>query len=433
MRDHVHSPDQVTPPKADRPPLILVLWNQVQEDVYQVLRDEGPQTLAWDPNRKVPDVGTVEDEMQALLDAIRQNGYRVACVNVKDDLEKLLAAVTLYEPALIFNLVEYIYDDETLEPAVAALYDLLGVPYTGSPPQALATCQNKYRTKILLDYEGLPTSPFFVASPGRRVPNPAEFDMDYPIIVKPAREDASGGIETSSVVLDYEQLVTRCEYVFREFEQPALCEEYIEGREIHAAILGNNPPVVLPLFEMEFDDSEFNPEGEWRPQIISYNAKWDPHSKAFYTMDSVCPPEDLEPEVEQRIKEVAVEAFKLLGCRDYARVDMRVDEEGDPFILEVNPNPDLADGSAYVMCAEASGRSYAQIIGDIVRLGLARRAREHAAAAAAPAVISDHLLRRYAREPAPARPARADTADPGVAHSGADGAADPDGSGGATP
>lgn len=417
-------------------PSVLVLWNQTDEDVYEKFREQGPVPLAWNPDEKVSEVGTVQEELDQLVEAIRANGYRVNLVNVKDDLDKLFAAITLHEPDVIFNLVEYLYDDESQEANVAGLYELLELQYTGCRPRVLATCQSKVLTKVLLEDAGLPTAAYFVAKPGKPIPDltAAAYDLEYPLIVKPASEDASGGIEPESVVLDHDSLTRRCEYIFKEFEQPALVEEYIEGREIHAAILGNfvqgkrNPPPykeewkvapeqpeVLPLFEMEFDDSEFNPDEEWRPEIISFKAKWDPHSPQFYTMDAVCPPHDLDPDLEDRIRKVALAAYQMLGCRDYARVDMRVDEEnGELYILEVNPNPDLADGSAFVMCSDASGRTYAQLLGEIVRMALRRGKKEDK-----PKVISDHLLREYtakqsaaessADEAGVAAPAREDT------------------------
>jgi D-alanine-D-alanine ligase len=249
---------------------------------------------------------------------------------------------------------------------------------------------NKYRTKLLLEAADLPTAEFFLA---RSLPVPRDHGLNYPVIVKPASEDASGGIEHASVVHDLEGVQSRVQYVLDEFEMPALVEEYIEGREIHAAILGNDPPEVLPLFEMEFDDSQFNPAREWRPQIISYRAKWDPHSKEFYSMDAVVPPRDLDPELEREVRGIAVGAFRALGCRDYARVDMRVDDEtGQPYILEINPNPDLVDGAAFMMCAAASGRSYPDALGEIADLAVARGRRRRKKDAALP---SDLLLREY--------------------------------------
>ena len=139
---------------------------------------------------------------------------------------------------------------------------------------------------------------------------------------------------------------------------PALVEEYIEGREIHCAILGNDPPEPLPLYEMQFKGGVDN-EGRPLPNIITYRAKWDPYSRDYYAMESKCPVDDLEPEIVAHIQDVALRAYDALGCRDYARVDMRLDPKtGEPYILEVNPNPDLADGCAFAQCVRASGRTY---------------------------------------------------------------------------
>jgi D-alanine-D-alanine ligase len=351
-------------------PTVLVLWNQVEEDVYEHWRAQGQRPLPWDPERQVPDVGTVAEEMDRIIEAVRAAAAQVHVVNVEDDLDRLLAAVRLHRPDVVLNLVEYFADDSGLEAAVAGLFELLGVAYTGNPPLVLSLCQNKHRTKLLLEAAGLPTSPYFLVE---SEPVPTDHGLTFPLIVKPALEDASGGIEAASVVLDQAALEARVRHVLTEFEMPALVEEYVDGREIHAAILGNSPPEVLPLFEMEFDDSEFNPEEEWRPQIISFGAKWDPHSPDFYSMDSVCPAQELEPEMEEYIREVALQAYRVVGCRDYARIDMRIDEEeGEVYILEVNPNPDLADGAAYMQCATASGRTFEQTIAEIIGMAWER-------------------------------------------------------------
>jgi D-alanine-D-alanine ligase len=371
---------------------LLVLWNQVEEDVYEKWRVEGPRSLEWDPNRTVPDVGTVAEEMAAFLNALRAARFEVEVVNVEDSLERVIGAVRLYRPDAVFNLIEFFNDDQVQEAYIAGLFELLGVPYTGSPAIALATCQNKYRTKLLLDAADLPTSPFFIC---KRLPVPDEHDLQFPLIVKPAYEDASGGISHDSVVHDQANLELQVARVIKEFEMPALVEEYIDGREIHVALLGNNPPEVLPLFEMEFDDSEFNPTDEWRPQMITFKAKWDPHSKDFYSMDAVVPAQDLEPETEEYIREIAAEAFRVVGVRDYCRIDMRVDwDDAEPYILEVNPNPDLVDGAAYMMCATASGRSYAETLGQIADLAIARGRRRVDLAAELP---SDDLLREFVK------------------------------------
>ena len=392
---------------------LLVLWNQTEEDIYETWRNEGPKALEWDPNKTAPDVGTVAEEMAGFIQALKEGGFEVHLVNVEDDLERVISSIRLIRPDAVFNLVEYFNDDQVQEAYIAGLYEMLGVSYTGNRPICLATCQNKFRTKLILEAAGLPTSPYFRVEPGEELPSDEDHALDYPVIVKPAYEDASGGIEHKSVCQDREQLKAQIAHVFKEFRQPALIEEYIDGREIHAAIMGNfgtpdpkNPsvvptevPEVLPLFEMEFDDSEFNPTDEWRPQIISFRAKWDPHSKDFYSMDAVVPPEDLDEETAEYIRDVAARAFQTMGCRDYARIDMRVDEDGEVYILEVNPNPDLVDGAAYMMCAAASGRTYSESLSSIADMAI-RRGKEAAAKAAALAneLPSDQLMREHVKQ-----------------------------------
>lgn len=365
---------------------LLVLWNQTEEDIYERLREEGPQALPFDPTRTAPDVGTVAEEMDAFVGGLRNARFAVEVVNVHDDLDTLIGSVRHHRPDAIFNLVEYFRDDQQQEAYVAGLFELMGVAYTGNRPITLATCQNKYRTKLLLEAAGLPTAEFFLAT---KLPVPKDHGLAFPLIVKPAFEDASGGIETDSVVKDQTALEDQVARVLSEFEMPALVEEYIEGREIHAAILGNHPPEVLPLFEMEFETPA--EDVDWQPQIITYRAKWDPLSKDFYSMDAVVPPRDLDPAVARHIREVAVGAFKAVRGRDYARVDMRVAPDGQPFILEVNPNPDLVDGAAFAMCAAASGRTYAETLGAIADLAVAR-GRSVLRKATGP---SDQMLKEY--------------------------------------
>jgi D-alanine-D-alanine ligase len=221
---------------------------------------------------------------------------------------------------------------------------------------------------------------------------PKDLALRYPLIVKPAFDDASGGIDAGSVVRDRAGLDKRVALVVDDHKMPALIEEFIEGREIHCAILGNDPPEALPLYEMQFKDGGVDNEGRKLPGIITYRAKWDPFSKDYYAMESKCPVDDLEPEVVKHVQAIALRAFAALGCRDYARVDMRLDEKtGEAYILEVNPNPDLADGCAYAQCVRASGRTYSQAVQQIVGFALAR-ARTKQVKEPFP---SEQLLREY--------------------------------------
>jgi D-alanine-D-alanine ligase len=376
-------------------PRVLILWNQVGEDIYEKWKAEGPLRVDWDPDEIATEVDTEKEEIDALVAALRDADCEVECLNAQDDLGRVMDVIRRDRPDLVFNLVEHFHDDEGQEASVAGLYELLGVEYTGNRATALSLCQNKVRTKMLLSAAGLPTPPYMVVE-ALPVPAPATRGLTFPLIVKPAREDASGGVEDDSVVWDQDALVDRVRYVLEWFEQPVLCEQYIDGREIHAAILGNEPPRVLPLFEMEFDDSYFREEGEVsRPSIITYSAKWDPTTEAFYAMEPVCPAH-LDPALADRIRALAAAAFHVLECRDYARVDMRVDRTGNPYILEVNPNPDLAVDGAFETCAKASGLSYPQTLRAIVDAALSRCAPEAPVADDAPEpACTDVMMQRH--------------------------------------
>jgi D-alanine-D-alanine ligase len=351
--------------RGQRKKKVLVLWNSVEEDIYEQLKKDGPKPLSWAPEKESTIVETVGDEMRAIRLALREKGYQVRVVNLEDDLDHLILTVRSFRPDAILNLVEIFADDPILESAIAGLFDLLGVPYTGATPLCLATCQRKFRTKVMLAAEGVPTPRHRLVE---RLPLPRRLGLGYPLIVKPVREDASGGVNRESVVYDRSALEKRVAWVLEHFAQPALIETYIHGREIHAAVMGNDPPRVLPLMEVLFEDG-----GPREPQILSYDAKWDPESRDFYSFETVVPPRRLPPGVARRIRDIALRSYRCLGCRDYARVDMRLDAEGNPFVLEVNPNPDLVSGTGFMACGEAGGRSFAEILSEIVEMAIARR------------------------------------------------------------
>ncbi len=349
---------------------VLILWNSGGEAEDESLPEKGPQVLPWDPEQTAMDVTSVQDEIDAIVAAVRGCGFKVRIVDIEDDLDTLLAAVRRYKPHVIFNLVEIFNDQAVQEGYVAGLYDLLGVPYTGAGPLCLMTCQRKSRTKVLLEAQGVPTPAYQRID---ELPVRKDHGLEFPLIVKPAREDASGGVHAASVVNDHVELTEQVRRILEDFQQPALVEEYISGREIHVAILGNDPPEVLPLLEFEFDDP---PEGdEDRPQILSYEAKWDTLSPDFYALDVRVPARKLPRAIGNKIRQAARDAYKLTGCRDYARVDIRVDEDGNPHVLEVNPNPDLAEGTGFMLCAEQTGRTFQQTIGELLDMALARGPR----------------------------------------------------------
>jgi len=370
---------------------VLILWNQVDEDVVDLWRRDGRRTPDWDPTKIVEPWDTVVEEIALIERSVRDGGLDVVTYNIEDSFANLMGIIEKERPDAILNLVEFFHDDLEHEMHVPALYELLGVSYTGNRPLALALCQKKPHAKALLAGAGLPVPRGIVVDIGQAPPPDQDLGLRYPMIVKPAFDDASGGIDAGSVVHDRAALEARVQLVVGEHKMPALVEEFIEGREIHCAILGNDPPEPLPLYEMCFKDGGVDNEGRALPGIITYRAKWDPYSRDYYAMESKCPVDDLPADLVRRMQDIAVRAFAALGCRDYARVDMRLSKSGDPYILEVNPNPDLADGCAFAQCVRASGRTYAQAIQQIVGFAL-ERARNKAKREPFP---SEQLLREY--------------------------------------
>jgi D-alanine-D-alanine ligase len=348
---------------------ILVLWNQVDDDVYEHYRRDDRRTVEWDPTVEVEPWETVEEEMRLIVHALRGGGHETTLVNIRDDFRELIAAIERTKPDLVMNLVEFYRDDPEHEHHVPAIFELLGVGYTGNRPLSLSLCQKKPQAKALLAAHGIPVPRGMVVEAAA----PADLGgLRFPLIVKPAFDDASGGIDASSVVHDRAALDARITRLLAENRGAALVEEYIEGREIHCAILGDQP---LPLYEMQFKGG-VDDHGKPLPRIITYRAKWDPYSREHHAVEGKCPVDDLEPELVARIQAIALRAYHALGCRDYARVDMRLDPAtGDVFVLEVNPNPDLADSCAFAASAQASGRSYPQLICELVSIALARTRR----------------------------------------------------------
>lgn len=349
---------------------ILILWNQTDEDVYEHFRRDGRRAPDWDPSLEIEPWETVEEEMQLIVRALEGGGHTAKLVNVRDNFATLLQAIETERPDVIMNLVEFFRDDPEQEHHVPAIFELLGIPYTGNRPLALSMCQKKPQAKALLAAAGVPVPRGIIVDDDR--PIPQHLDLRFPLIVKPAYDDASGGIDSGSVVHDRPALENRVAQLLRENRMTALVEEYIEGREIHCAILGDHP---LPLYEMEFKGG-VDDHGRELPRIITYRAKWDPYSRDHHAVEGKCPVEDLEPEVVAHIESVALAAYRALSCRDYARVDMRLDTRtGEVFVLEVNPNPDLADSCAFATSARAAGKTYAQMICQIAELAIARIAQ----------------------------------------------------------
>jgi D-alanine-D-alanine ligase len=228
----------------------------------------------------------------------------------------------------------------------------------------LGLCLDKAKTKIILSHYGIPTAKFDLFN--ESIDGCKKINLRFPVIVKPVHEDASAGINEKSVVYDRKELEERVEYIIKMFKQPALVEEFIDGREVNVAILGNNPPVVLPISEIDFSHLPSH-----LPKIVSYEAKWIPNTDYYEKTIPICPA-PLEPELERKIKDIALSCYKIMGCRDYARVDMRIDKEGNPYVLEVNPNPDLSRNAGFMRSASVYGLTPEETIVKIAEIAIER-------------------------------------------------------------
>jgi D-alanine-D-alanine ligase len=351
-----------------RQKVVALLYNDIPytpENEQPV--DLSPEALGFTPYFDLEDI-PAEQEYTNIERALTEAGYKVASYNVKDRFERLFKFLARRKIDVVFNLVEYFHGRPEQEMHVASFYELLEIPYTGAPPLTLALCQNKPMAKALMRSFDLPT-PRSMTIRTMEDFKPRH-NLRYPVIVKPACEDGSGGIENASIVSSSEALKARVEYVLEEFRMDALVEEYIEGRELNVAVIGNGDARrVLPISEIEFGGM---PEHLYK--IVSYQAKWDPLHEAYHKTIPSCPA-NLPKHLTEEAQALALAATQALGTRDYARVDMRLNEKGELFILEVNPNPNLSEGTGIARSAEAAGLSFSQLLNHIVESALDRATR----------------------------------------------------------
>ena len=240
-------------------------------------------------------------------------------------------------------------------------------PYTGSSPFALGLALNKFHVKQILRSAGIPTARGYLCVPNSKPSVPR--GMRFPMLVKPARQDASLGINSNSVCQSAAQLEQQIRYVQEVYEQEALVEEYLDGREFNVSVIGDQNPEVLAVSEIDFSGL---PDGE--PKIVSYRAKWDEESLMYCSTKPICPA-SLTRRLENRIRDVALRSYLCVGCRDYARVDMRTDARGNVYVLEVNPNPDISPKAGFARAARAAGFTYTEMILRISEAAMGRGAK----------------------------------------------------------
>jgi D-alanine-D-alanine ligase len=344
-------PEPRPPPRRTRiSKRIAVLYNIDYED-------GGPDT---DPAYAArAEVGLVAESIGV---ALKDAGYDAQLVPVDGDLVDLRTRLLEIDPDCAFNLCESLAGDARLESAVPLLLELLGLPFTGSPPEVLSFGLRKDRVKQRLQAAGIPTPEGRVVT---RAGGPC--DLAFPLIVKPVREDGSVGIWRTSVVHDEAQLARAVEALMGTLRQPCLVEQFIDGREFNVALLGHPTPRVLPLSEIDFGGL---PAGA--PHIVSYDAKWASGSEDDLGTVPVLHP-SLGSAVAARVRRVATDAFRAVGVRDYGRVDVRLAAGGLPYVVDVNPNCDLSPHAGMARAAGAFGIDFRALVSLLVSYAQRRR------------------------------------------------------------
>jgi len=339
----------------------IVYNDDFSEGVHDVYELDGEQ-IKLDNN--------IADAVKEVEAALKKEGFQTGLIPLRpakrDSLEDFIAKIKPAAGAdcIVFNLCEEAFGKSSFEMHIAALMELLGLRFTGSGPLTLGLALNKGLTKDILYSSDLMTPEYCVM---KEPPTRLKRSLKFPLIVKPLKEDASIGIDSDAVVRTMKELKNRVEFIIKDFNQPAIVEEYVDGREFNIAVLGNGHEArALPPSEIDFVDF---PEG--KPRICCYEAKWVPESPFYKKTVPVCPA-NVPDALKEELQAVALKAYQAMGCRDYARVDVRLGEDGNIKVLEVNPNPDISSDAGLARAGAAIGLDYAGLMAEIVRIAAER-------------------------------------------------------------
>jgi D-alanine-D-alanine ligase len=314
-----------------------------------------PETLEGMSYREIAPV-KMEYDVTTTLDNL---GHEVKTLDVRDDLGPIREAVDAWKPHVVFNMLEEFHGFVAFDQNVVAYLELMQVPYTGCNPRGLVLARDKALTKKILSYHRIKVPGFAVfPHPGKlRVPR----RLRFPLVVKSLIEEASSGISQASIVHDGDQLRKRVAFMHEQFPGGVIAEEYVEGREVYVGVLGNRSLRAFPLWELIL------PEGA--PRIATAKVKFDTAYQKKHGITSQRA-EGIAAPVEAGIARLVKRIYRLLGLSGYARLDMRLTPEGDVYVLEANPNPDLAVDEDFALAAEAGGMGHRELVAHILSLGL---------------------------------------------------------------
>ena len=296
-----------------------------------------------------------------VVSTLRKKGFELRVIGVHDDLTPIRHNVEEFKPDIVFNLMEAFADIGVFDQNVVSYLELLRLPYTGCNPRGLVMARDKALSKKLLAYHRIRVPEFAVVRPGRKPVVPKR--LTFPMIVKSLFFEASAGISQASVVENHEQLARRVMFIHEKLGTAAIVEQFIDGREMYIGVLGNERLDVFPVWEMSFDKM---PDNRWK--IATERVKWSTqYQKKHGIMTDRA---RIDPALVEQMQRIAKRSYRALDLSGYARIDFRMDEEGRMFVLEANPNPNLAYGEDFAESAEVAGLPYERLLERIITLGL---------------------------------------------------------------
>lgn len=299
----------------------------------------------------------VIETVELIEEALLKSEIQTERIMLDRNLTPFWERIQSRRPEVIFNMFEGFADDTESEVHFAGLLDWLKIPYTGSNSAAIAIGRNKILAKSVLQSSGVKTPGFFTINNADSIP---QNTLGWPLIIKPATQDASIGIEQASVVTDQEKLEERAKYILEKYGPPVLAEQFIDGREFTAAVIENPDLKVLAPSEVHFPIRD---KGLW--PIISYDAKWAPESLEFEGTPYEYPAK-ISPDLLAKVKKTVTNAYRAIGLRDYGRIDMRISKDETVYVIEANPNPDLHVVAGLAISLESVGLTYEGFLRDLV-------------------------------------------------------------------
>ena len=301
---------------------------------------------------------------QYVVSTLRKLGHEAKVLGVRSDLELIRTTVVDFKPEIIFNLLEEFHDQPLYDQNVVSFLELIPVPYTGCNPRGMVLSRDKALTRKILSYHRIPGPDFVIFKRGRKVKRPAKLNL--PLFVKSQVEEASLGISQASVVESDADLIERAHFMHDKFHTDVIAEEYIEGRELYVGIFGDDRLTVLPIWELLFENMPENV-----PRIATRRVKWDAKYQEKHGISSA-PAKGISPELRSKIESTCKRAYRALGISGYARMDLRLKANGEVYVIEANPNPEIAKGEDFADSAQEFGWSYEELIKRILSQGFNR-------------------------------------------------------------